>query len=30
VKVLIRSERPLWRDIVRDSIVIYGRPLHQL
>jgi predicted nucleotidyltransferase len=30
VKTLIRSERPLWRDIVRDAVVVYGRPLHQL
>jgi predicted nucleotidyltransferase len=30
VRRLIRSDEPLWRNIVRDSVVIHGRPLHEL
>jgi len=30
IRPLIRSKRPLWRDIVRDAVVIYGPPLHEL
>jgi predicted nucleotidyltransferase len=27
---LLRSRRPLWRDVVRDGVVVYGMPLVEL
>lgn len=26
----IRGSKPLWRNIVRDALVVHGRPLHEL
>lgn len=30
VRSLIRGTKPLWRNIVRDALVVHGRPLHEL
>jgi predicted nucleotidyltransferase len=30
VRRLVRSGKPLWRNIVRDAVVIFGSPLHEL
>ena len=30
VKALIRSKKPLWREIVRDAVIVYGPPLNEL
>ncbi len=30
VRTLIRSKRPLWHEIVRDAVVVYGPPLNEL
>jgi predicted nucleotidyltransferase len=27
---LLRSRRPMWRDVVRDGVVVYGAPLAEL
>jgi predicted nucleotidyltransferase len=27
---LLRSRRPTWRDVLRDGVVVYGRPLVEL
>jgi hypothetical protein len=27
---LLRSRRPMWRDVFRDGVVVYGAPLAEL